>query len=321
VIVVAGGIFLTRPGTRLPGQKSVTSKASVQEYDRLAEKNNQPDAEPAIQQAHEAKAPAPVRDNARDKLARNSVRAVRPAEKHMTAHMQPPMMFDNTDQVQTAPAPLAKADSTRLDAPIARGQVFGASNEGGTNAAQPARPKDAGADMNTVEVASAAPEEKSKAADFSQAQKAKDTLAESGGISNEQQEREIRAKKSPMHAASMASARTPLPRWIVTSDGALQRSFDSGNTWQSVSIENSKGEFRAVFYSGTDVWAGGKAGLLYHSSDAGQNWKQITPSWDGGRLRSDIVRIDFSNLQHGSVNTADGDIWITADGGQTWRKQ
>src|SRR5439155_27367003 len=98
----------------------------------------------------------------------------------------------------------------------------------------------------------------------------------------------------------------PGPTWSITATGGLQRSLDSGKTWQDVRVtaspaavsglvaeqvavyghekksrdkkdakaakekEKASGTpvFRAVSANGLDVWAGGSAGALFHSADA-----------------------------------------------------
>ena len=79
--------------------------------------------------------------------------------------------------------------------------------------------------------------------------------------------------------------------------------------------------FRAVTAIGSDVWAGGSAGTLYHSSDGGNQWARITPSAGGTMLTGDVVGLGFSDPQHGTVTTSTGERWTTADSGQTWLKQ
>jgi hypothetical protein len=140
------------------------------------------------------------------------------------------------------------------------------------------------------------------------------------------------------------------PRWSISVDGALQRSFDAGNTWVNVNPElaasrskvestsenmyeyekkNKKVEarrnpilvFRAVATLGTEVWAGGSAAMLYHSVDSGTHWARVLPSSSGAMLTGDITGIEFYDVQHGRVTTSAGEIWITADDGRTWRGQ
>jgi hypothetical protein len=138
------------------------------------------------------------------------------------------------------------------------------------------------------------------------------------------------------------------PRWTISPAGALERSFDGGTTWETVSPDVSVGTpagqnwdaggagpetppkeaapgfrpvFRALAASGLEVWAGTLAGALYHTSDGGNHWARVAPSEAGATLTGDIVAIQFSDPQQGKVSTSTGEVWTTFDGGQTWHKQ
>ncbi len=101
--------------------------------------------------------------------------------------------------------------------------------------------------------------------------------------------------------------------WGLSSNGQVQRSLDSGRTWQIVPIANG-GSFLVISSVGDDVWVGGRAGALYHSADSGQSWSKSELAASG-----DIVQVHFSDPQHGALITANGEVWSTSDGGQSWR--
>jgi photosystem II stability/assembly factor-like uncharacterized protein len=106
----------------------------------------------------------------------------------------------------------------------------------------------------------------------------------------------------------------------LAADGTLQRSFDAGRSWQEVIVQPGA-VFRAVSSSGPEIWAGGAAGLLYHSSDAGQHWTRVHPVSGEERLSTDITAIEFSDVQHGKLTTTTGQLWTTSDAGLSWQKQ
>jgi hypothetical protein len=160
-------------------------------------------------------------------------------------------------------------------------------------------------------------------------------------------------KGKDVAAAKVASgSQRTSPRWSITADGGLQRSLDDGKTWldvnvnsalpsgasrMAVTVESSPGPedrkkkveaqpspnlvFRAVSAQGAEVWAGGSSAMLYHSADYGAHWVRVLPFSSGAALTGDITSIEFSDPQHGRVITSAGEVWITADDGQSWRRQ
>jgi photosystem II stability/assembly factor-like uncharacterized protein len=114
--------------------------------------------------------------------------------------------------------------------------------------------------------------------------------------------------------------RSLVSRWTISADGQLQHSIDAGQTWQPVTVAD-KASFRALSANGPDIWVGGAAGLLYHSRDSGFTWTQVKPSSAATNLSADISAIEFTDILHGKITTANGENWTTEDAGQSWRKQ
>lgn len=157
--------------------------------------------------------------------------------------------------------------------------------------------------------------------------------------------------RSPAQFDRLSGKAATVPRWTINSSGALQRSYDQGNTWQEVNVaaaappaaeslyaveksrptttnadvalakKSAPPVFRAVAANGSDVWAGGSSGMLYHSIDSGVHWTSIIPAFSGSALTGDVIALDFPDTQHGKVTTSSSEIWITSDAGQTWEKQ
>ncbi|HEY7617339.1 MAG TPA: zf-HC2 domain-containing protein [Terriglobales bacterium] len=110
------------------------------------------------------------------------------------------------------------------------------------------------------------------------------------------------------------------PRWTISPEGNVQRSLDNGQSWEKASV-GGEGPFRALSVLGADIWVGGAKGALYHSPDAGQHWTELKPVANGTPLSADIVRIDFTDLQHGTLVTANKETWSTTDAGKSWQKK
>ncbi|MGD0826345.1 MAG: zf-HC2 domain-containing protein [Terriglobales bacterium] len=138
------------------------------------------------------------------------------------------------------------------------------------------------------------------------------------------------AKQAP--GTSQALAQHDNVVWTIT-EGVLQRSLDSGQSWQDA----LRPQHPLLCYApyGKDVWAGGQAGTLFHSVDGGLTWTQVQPSQKGQQLTSDVIRIELqgSNLQRDNqpgntarptqivLSTSNNDIWSSIDGGTTWNKK
>jgi photosynthesis system II assembly factor YCF48-like protein len=129
--------------------------------------------------------------------------------------------------------------------------------------------------------------------------------------------------RSSMSAGPASDAVIPgdlPPRWTLSSDGTLQRSLDSGRTWEAIPV-SSQMLLRALAANGLDIWVGGDAGALFHSSDAGQHWTQVQPTANGETIEDDIIGVEFTDTLHGKLTTSGEQTWTTADAGQNWQKQ
>jgi hypothetical protein len=114
----------------------------------------------------------------------------------------------------------------------------------------------------------------------------------------------------------------PNVTWLITA-GVLQRSLDSGQSWQNA----LHADHPLLCYAShvSDVWTGGQAGTLFHSVDGGVTWLQVQPSSNGHVLTSDVTRIDIREVEGGPaqiiVSTNSNEMWSSADGGKTWQKK
>jgi hypothetical protein len=177
-------------------------------------------------------------------------------------------------------------------------------------------------------------------------EKAKPALQEMEG--SEEQKAQAAAVPGPakslarnvMSTVKLASPASPTQAhnvtWAITG-GVLQRSVDSGQSWQDA----LHADHPLLCYASRDedVWAGGQAGTLFHSANSGVTWAQVQPSVKARQLSSDITHIEVRNNEvrneelrrdlryHARrpgeilLSTSNNEIWSSADGGKTWAKK
>jgi hypothetical protein len=208
----------------------------------------------------------------------------------------------------------------------AQGAAFGAptGNSGGAQAQltlpapQPAPPAANAVGMvsETVEVSASAPQIDTQGAKVAAApgrakaapaQNALDQTAAASANTDSLAKRET----APVSAAGA--------RWTLSDQGQLQRSVDSGKTWEAVPVVQSV-TFRALSAIGLEIWVGGLRGVLYHSADGGTHWTQVKPTADGVQPTGDIATLRFTDVRHGQLTTSTGETWTTSDAGQSWHK-
>jgi hypothetical protein len=154
--------------------------------------------------------------------------------------------------------------------------------------------------------------------------RAKNALAELQSSATEQATGGPLAMKKGMMGPAASEAffsENLVPRWTLSADGTLQRSLDSGSSWQTIQVSSQNAIFRALSANGFDIWVGGAAGALFHSSDAGRQWTQVRPVVNGEALADDIIGVEFRDALHGKLTSAKEETWVTADAGQTWQRQ
>jgi len=102
--------------------------------------------------------------------------------------------------------------------------------------------------------------------------------------------------------------------------GVVERSKDAGQSWEAVPL-SERASFRSVATYGSDVWAGGSEGTLFHSADAGAHWTEIRIADENGGITGEIVRIAVRGPNQVAVTIASGAVWTSVDNGKHWARE
>ena len=116
--------------------------------------------------------------------------------------------------------------------------------------------------------------------------------------------------------SGMYVSRAVRPQWRIGPEGHVERAMGA-DEWTRV-LGDQPVTFHAVAAMGSNVWAGGNGGALFHSSDGGQHWSKVSVAAGSNVETGAIVSIRFVDPQHGTVNSESGARWATTDGGATW---
>jgi hypothetical protein len=128
----------------------------------------------------------------------------------------------------------------------------------------------------------------------------------------------MKARSGQMKTADELSAHTLITTpdahvlWRISGNAYIERSIDSGATWQSQLLRPDVNVIAGFAPSARVCWVAGNGGIVMLTKDA-ENWKTISPP-----VRGDFVAITAQDASSATVTTADGRKFITSDGGKHW---
>jgi hypothetical protein len=123
---------------------------------------------------------------------------------------------------------------------------------------------------------------------------------------------------APAKALSPGSPQQSL--WSISPDaGMLWKSDDGGKTGRAIFVDG-RTNFLALSVLGTNVWAGGEGGMLFHSTDDGSHWTVVPVSDGEERLSETITGIETHGPKVLKLRTKMAG-WVSANGGVGWRKE
>lgn len=119
--------------------------------------------------------------------------------------------------------------------------------------------------------------------------------------------------------------------WALDARGeGVNKTTDGGYSWTETSaIPRANGEFplQSLFFISSDEgWVVGEN--IYHTVDGGRHWQKIseTPKEEFREGRNPRIAegydpaIYFTDIQRGAMARKNGTIYITRDGGRTWKR-
>jgi hypothetical protein len=112
-------------------------------------------------------------------------------------------------------------------------------------------------------------------------------------------------------AALDVIAPEPTPGWRLNND-RIERSTDGGGSWSVVYSEADAGLVALSSPSPDVCWAVGRAGVVLLTTD-GRTWKRLQVP-----KTNDLASVLASDASNAVVFSADGTMWVTKNGGETW---
>ena len=104
--------------------------------------------------------------------------------------------------------------------------------------------------------------------------------------------------------------------WSVGNDGSIQKTVDSGNTWETQFSGTENVLYSVYFADEMTGWSVGQYGIILKTTNGGGEWKTLA-SGTSNNLQS----VYFIDSNTGWIVGRSGTIMKTIDGGSTWEAQ
>lgn len=109
--------------------------------------------------------------------------------------------------------------------------------------------------------------------------------------------------------------------WRIGPRGSIERSTDSGNTWQSTPAGVTADLLAGAAPANGVAWIVGKSGTILRTTDAGAHWTHPKSPTFGSEQAPDWSSVVATDADHATISSLTGQSFITTDGGATWSPQ
>lgn len=110
--------------------------------------------------------------------------------------------------------------------------------------------------------------------------------------------------------------------WRAGIGGVIERSTDAGKTWMPQTSPSKEDWLAGAAISDSVCWIAGRNGAIARTTD-GEHWELIAPPSQSARQNGkmpDWTGITALDAQTATVTSSEGNKFVTADGGKTWRQ-
>jgi hypothetical protein len=270
---------------------------------------------PAERQAATAPPPPPPRSDFSAPSAPAAVAETRPAEV-VAPTAKDTRAIERAD-TKRREQPAARADERSAPAPAADAAL--SAKQPAPSAPQPApssavQPQDAASQtFRARDAAKSAPAQASSA----QAPSVQPPAAQAPAELRSPAARALTERLMIAAQKTVALLEIPSPnrnvRWRIVGSAIVERSTDGGTTWQAQSTGASLSLAAGAAPSTTICWLVGPGGVVMLSRD-GRTWQRVAfPE------TIDLTAIRATDDSNATATAADGRVFVTTDGGKTWR--
>ena len=111
--------------------------------------------------------------------------------------------------------------------------------------------------------------------------------------------------------------------WRAGKGGNIERSTDAGKTWVLQISPSQEDWLAGAVASDTVCWVAGRNGAIARTVD-GVHWERVVPPAQTAGTDAklpDWIGITARDAQSATITASDGRKFLTADGGNTWKRQ